>query len=221
MNNGNEVELIKQGAEAKLYKTVYLGKVAIIKERFPKKYRNPLLDEHILKDRMRSEAKGLLRSKVAGVSSPAVYCVDMETRRLYIEYIQGITVKDYIDKQESVEGNIELDNIANKIGSNIAKIHKDNLIHGDLTTSNMLIENTSSNFYLIDFGLSFVSAAAEDKGVDLYVLERALTSTHAYAEKILNIILKSYANTYKSGSKEVLKKYEEVKARGRKRTMIG
>ena len=37
---------------------------------------------------------------------------------------------------------------------------------------------------MIDFGLSFQEGVAEDKGVDLYVLERAFLSTHPNTEKL-------------------------------------
>lgn len=59
-------EVIAQGAEARLYKGVYLKRPAMVKERFVKKYRQPDLDTHLTKDRIRAEARALLRAKSAG-----------------------------------------------------------------------------------------------------------------------------------------------------------
>lgn len=151
--------------------------------------------------------------------------VDMETGRLCVECIDGITAKKFIDKEleeRGVECNDSLLQVMQLCGESIGKLHSDNLIHGDLTTSNVIIsENKSVEVSLIDFGLSYVSTSAEDKGVDLYVLERALVSTHASADKLFEQIIASYKQAYLSGAKEVLLKFEEVKARGRKRTMVG
>lgn len=101
----------------------------------------------------------------------------------------------------------------------MGKIHAGHLIHGDLTTSNFL--RSGFKTYLIDFGLSSVSTLSEDKAVDLYVLERALISTHPGCEELWTQILAGYTKAYSVGSKEVLNKFKEVQARGRKRTMVG
>ncbi|KAK9502967.1 hypothetical protein O3M35_011640 [Rhynocoris fuscipes] len=196
---------------------------AIIKERFQKKYRHPILDENIGKERLKAEARGIMRCKIAGVKTPTIYLVDSEKRCIIMEHIDGETVKDFINNAlTSADKNSEnmLLDITKKIGESIAKMHSENIIHGDLTTSNMIIMN-NKDLYLIDFGLSFVGNSSEDKGVDLYVLERAILSTHPNSKEIFQNILNSYTKLYTKGSKEVLIKYEEVKARGRKRTMVG
>lgn len=103
-------------------------------------------------------------------------------------------------------------------------MHDEDVIHGDLTTSNMLVrrgpETTQSHLILIDFGLSYISALPEDKGVDLFVLERAFLSTHPNTELLFDKLLKSYsASSRKSAA--VIRKLEEVRLRGRKRSMVG
>jgi len=110
----------------------------------------------------------------------------------------------------------------------VGKMHSAGVIHGDLTTSNILVENAvqtnDSNkprLALIDFGLSHVDNSPEDKGVDLYVLERALTSTFSNIPWFFEIILASYRSAYKNGGEEVYRKLEEIRLRGRKRTMVG
>lgn len=147
------------------------------------------------------------------------------------EIESSITAKDYINKviessQENSIGQEKLESVSHEIGSAIGKIHKQGIVHGDLTTSNMLVKENESGlvsaFYLIDFGLSQLDASSEDKAVDLYVLERALVSTHKNSEELFKLILKAYGSVFKKkGCVEVMNKLDEVRARGRKRTMVG
>eukprot|EP00126_Sphaerothecum_destruens_P010734 Sdes_comp20798_c0_seq4m17081 len=101
---------------------------------------------------------------------------------------KACTVKSELDRIEQLEshGSAE-DAIISLIGVLVAKLHRENIIHGDLTTSNMLLEGNSENIILIDFGLSYVSSLAEDKAVDLYVLERAFASTHPKSENLVGL----------------------------------
>jgi TP53 regulating kinase-like protein len=62
-----DFELISQGAEARLYKGIYLGKSTIIKERFEKKYRHADLDLRLTKERIKAEARAIVRAKLAGI----------------------------------------------------------------------------------------------------------------------------------------------------------
>ncbi|XP_019762817.2 EKC/KEOPS complex subunit TP53RK [Dendroctonus ponderosae] len=221
-------KLIKQGAEAKLYQGVYLGVPTIIKERFVKTYRHKHLDDSLTKERMRAEAKALVRCKTVGIATPMLLNVDFHTRMIFMEhFVHSITLKDFIE-QTCLDTLLELSVL---IGKTLGKMHAGSIIHGDLTSSNILLVNTSNKdcfedlqelkLVLIDFGLAHIEPCAEDKGVDLYVLERALLSTHAVAEAIFPSILEGYKQSYKNGFREVFCKYEEVRARGRKRTMVG
>lgn len=90
--------------------------------------------------------------------------------------------------------------MAKRIGISLAKMHGLNVIHGDLTTSNLMLRKEGDSVVVIDFGLSFVSALVEDKAVDLYVLERAFSSTHPKTEALVRIYIYIYA--YKE--KEIL-----------------
>ena len=112
--------------------------------------------------------------------------------------------------------------LGQKIGETLATIHKNNIVHGDLTTSNLLLRGDPIhlNLVMIDFGLSHFENLAEDKGVDLYVLERAILSTHPNSELFFSAILDSYTRQ-NPGSSDVIAKLEEVRMRGRKRTMVG
>lgn len=105
------------------------------------------------------------------------------------------------------------------IGEIIGRLHASNIIHGDLTTSNIIIRGEEP--VLIDFGLACVSSSIEDRAVDLYVLERALLSTHpAIGTALFTTILESYS-TALPNSKSTLAKLAEVQLRGRKRDMTG
>jgi len=153
-----------------------------------------------------------------------------------MEYLDSAkTCRDYINNlltnsTENVdETQTKLIKLSMKIGQTLGLMHKNNVIHGDLTTSNMMVEKeTESGDYkicLIDFGLGFAEGTPEDKGVDLYVLERALISTHPNTEFMFDAIISSYKKELKAERKkeceEIIKKFEDIRMRGRKRTMVG
>ncbi|XP_022727784.1 EKC/KEOPS complex subunit bud32-like isoform X2 [Durio zibethinus] len=168
--------LVKQGAEARVFESVFVGKRSFIKERFSKIYRHPSLDSKINLKRLNAlQARCMKKARRLGVSTPVLHAVDPVLHTLTFEYVEGPSVKD-IFLEFGLSGVVQerLDDIASQIGVAIGKLHDVGLVHGDLTTSNMLIRNV-----LIDFGLSFTSTLLKDKAVDLYVLERALISMHS------------------------------------------
>ncbi|XP_040187547.1 EKC/KEOPS complex subunit TP53RK [Rana temporaria] len=215
------LQLLKQGAEARVYRGKFLGKAAVVKERFPKTYRHPALDEKLTHRRTAQEARAILRCRKAGIPTPAIYFVDHVSSCIYMEDMEGsLMVRDYIMTVQENGGNLY--DLAEKIGQVLARLHDEDVVHGDLTTSNMLLRppHRDLDLVLIDFGLSFISALPEDKGVDLYVLEKAFLSTHPNTEDVFSALLKSYsASSKKSGP--VIKKLDEVRLRGRKRSMVG
>ncbi|CAK9295182.1 unnamed protein product [Gordionus sp. m RMFG-2023] len=229
----SEKKLIKQGAESRIYIIDHLGQNIIQKERFPKKYRIEQLDKMITKQRMKAELKALSKCHNANIKVPIVYNSDFKTHSIFMEYFpNAITVKDAFNKFNIDNDKIGIERLGNILGHTIGKLHNNGIIHGDLTTSNFLIENykysenpnTISELITIDFGLSrffdssqnvFISSILEDKAVDLYVLERAFISTHSDLTDIMeNVILKAYIS-------EVDNNFAEVRLRGRKRTMVG
>ncbi|MBN3289639.1 PRPK protein, partial [Polypterus senegalus] len=221
-----DLQLIKQGAEARVYRGRFLGKAAIIKERFPKRYRHPTLDDKLTHRRTAQEVRSILRCRKAGISAPVVYFVDYTSNSIFLEEIEdSVTVRDYINSVLCSGENAEkLIDLANCIGQILSKMHNEDVIHGDLTTSNMLLRDSAKtgcqSLVLIDFGLSYISALPEDKGVDLYVLEKAFLSTHPNTEHVFEALLKSYTTSSKK-SLPVIKKLNEVRLRGRKRSMVG
>ena len=222
------MELLKQGAEAKVFRTSYLGRPTIVKQRFKKGYRHPLLDESLTHRRQLQECRSMLRCRKAGIRTPLIYLIDNHSHSIYMEEISAsLSVRDFICEiieRKSTNSHVQLENVAREMGKIIAHMHDCGVIHGDLTTSNILVHTDSSDscLVLIDFGLSFVSNLAEDKGVDLYVLERAFLSTHPNTEDIFQLLLESYkANSVENAAKSVIHKLDEVRQRGRKRVMIG
>ncbi|XP_058461208.1 EKC/KEOPS complex subunit bud32 [Malaya genurostris] len=224
--------LLQQGAEGKLYVADYNGTRCLVKERFMKKYRHPDLDKQLTRQRIKAEQRAFERCKAANVITPKLLGVDLSERKIYMEYLDRATVaKRYIDEAalEGTKNNPKICQLAEEIGRSVGNLHSHNIIHGDLTTSNMLLDPVSDasesglpyRLVMIDFGLTFHSFNVEDMGVDLYVLERALLSAHSQVPELFELVLQSYKehNTHKLT--EIISKFDEVRARGRKRTMIG
>eukprot|EP00898_Chlorokybus_atmophyticus_P004898 jgi/Chlat1/5409/Chrsp35S05311 len=196
-------ELFSQGAEARLFKVLFLDRPTIAKQRFSKQYRHPVLDAKLTLRRLNAEARGLLKARKLGVLTPAVYFLDHEESCLYLQEIEGTPVRDVLLKEGDLTEAVQQD-IAGKVGRTVATLHDGGLIHGDLTTSNVLLRNGDGALVLIDFGLSYNSTLAEDKAVDLY----------------FDGILAAYKKSSKNWS-SVFNKFAEVRLRGRKRLMVG
>jgi len=245
--------LISQGAEAKIYISDFpfsSQQRVVIKHRFSKTYRHPSLDAILTKTRLSSEARTLVRCLKYGIPVPQVRFVDLENGVIGMECIEGASVRKILgggdddaeednydrgqDAYQDVHDQLKhyyhtLESLTHLIGTTLAKLHRANIIHGDLTTSNMLLRSQSAVFsgstpaelVLIDFGLSSTSSLPEDKAVDLYVLERAFSSTHPGSNEMFKEVL----NGYKKGSGKdwdhTWKRLEEVRMRGRKRSMVG
>ncbi|KAH9825318.1 kinase-like domain-containing protein [Melampsora americana] len=241
----NQSTLIKQGAEARVYKIKLINtekNELILKHRFSKTYRHSNLDSNLNQQRLSYEARSLIRALKFGIHVPLLRSVNLFNHSLLMEFIDGPTVKEFL--LNSNQFDFDINDILSKIGHELFKLHQADLIHGDLTTSNMMIklQNQIPKIFLIDFGLSFVSNLLEDKSVDLYVLERSFLSTHSK----LNFSIQSDSmdsekpkssegfsngfqtilNHYQShlsiqDSKSFINRFEVVRARGRKRCMIG
>ena len=193
-------KLIYQGAEAKLF----LEDDIIIKDRFRKSYRLKEIDDRLRKFRTKREAKVITKLHGFGFPVPRVLSND-EKSLLKIEYLKGPLVRDVLEKKDYKK-------ICREIGERVGELHNHNIIHGDLTTSNMVLKD---KVYFIDFGLSFFSHKVEDKAVDLHLLEEALESKHYKIwEKGFKEVLNAYKKTCKD-HKDVIKRLEQVENRGR------
>lgn len=201
---------IAQGAEAVLY----LDKGQIIKERLSKSYRLPHIDDALRKFRTRREAKIL--QKLEGLNFPAPHLQDFCDKRMSIamDFIPGEKLKDLLLKDLLGRHN-EYQKMADEIGEKIAKLHLAGIVHGDLTTSNMIKHHESGEIIFIDFGLSFFSDKVEDQAVDLFLLDQALATTHsAFYPGIFEKVVEGYKRI-NSEAVTVFERLEQVKKRGR------
>lgn len=257
--------VVAQGAEAIVYRAkLFDGRADVaIKERFPKRYRLPELDARLTRTRLLQEARNIARCwRLRGVHVPAVYLVDLDTMRLVVEWIDGPSLRTWLSercaalaalhddmgadgnaREDAEEPEEECRSVLRQVGAAVATLHAADMVHGDLTTSNIVVRRrahgnyrddsggevvaTENQVVLIDFGLSHQStapmSASEDKAVDLYVLERALLAAHAEsADKMNAVILRAYeARLGEEVAASVLHRLAEVRQRGRKRSMVG
>jgi len=198
-------KIIFQGAEAK----IILNGDLVIKDRIKKNYRIKEIDEKIRKQRTKAEKK-LLEKASKIINAPDPFPLE-EFNKIKMPFIKGNKLSEQLNsfplkKQKE---------LCKKIGETIAKLHENGIIHGDLTTSNMILKE--DKIYLIDFGLGYISIKIEDKAVDLHLLKQALEAKHFENWEVLfNEVLKGYQN-YKESAK-VLERVKAIEKRGRYRS---
>ena len=204
--------LIKKGAEASLFLEDWNNRKVIMKKRLPKKYRNQELDNSIRSQRTINESHIIHKAKKAGVSTPTIFMVDLVNSNIIMEYIKGKQIKEVLEEVSKKERN----KICEIIGKMIGNLHKNGIIHGDLTTSNMIL-TPYNKIIFVDFGLSERSIELESKGVDLHLMKRTLNSTHfKHAKESYNSVMEGYSKIVtKNELKKVTKKIEEIEKRGR------
>lgn len=144
----------------------------------------------------------MTEARHCGILTPIIYGADDYT--VSMERIEGVPLKFAIDDREE---------LAETAGEIIGRLHENNIIHGDLTTSNMIYADSGA-LYLIDFGLSYSDKNIESKGVDIHVLFQTFDSTHKNPEKLKVRFAEGYRKTYKDAD-DILKRAEEIKMRGR------
>ncbi|KAG2044064.1 kinase-like domain-containing protein [Suillus americanus] len=215
----------------------------LLKYRFHKHYRHPSLDASLTRQRIAGEARALMRCMRSGVTVPGIRMVDVNEGVLGIEWIDGKSVRQLLPGGAELEDISELeeadeihengaadpiadygvsrDALMDMIGVEIAKMHLADVIHGDLTTSNMMLRKQTSDMVLIDFGLAYHSTLVEDKAVDLYVLERAFASTHPDSEPLFAGVLSAYEKRMGKHWLQIKRRLDDVRLRGRKRSMVG
>jgi Kae1-associated kinase Bud32 len=196
-------KIIYSGAEAILYKD---GN-KLVKERISKGYRHPFIDNMKRKYPTRRENKLLTKAMKVGMNVPQVIEADEKKMKVTMEYLKGDVLKNTLDDYNKRKR----EKVCKKIGEQTALMHDNNIIHGDLTTSNMILND---EVYFIDFGLGFISAKDEDKAVDIHLLKQAFESKHyKHYEELYNFFLKGYKKS--KNSKNVLERLEKVELRGR------
>ncbi len=195
----------KRGAEA----VITISGDSVVKERIKKGYREEHLDDQLRKSRTKREAKLIYLSRKAGVPTPLIRDVNLSTSTIEMSRIKGEKLKDVLDTM-SKEKRLEA---CRTIGEYIGRLHSKDLIHGDLTTSNMILKD--SKMYFIDFGLGEINESIESKGVDLLLFKKALQSAHwRMALECFKAAVQAYTTEYAKAS-EVLERLRTIERRGR------
>ncbi len=195
-------EIIQRGAEAVLIRKGDL----LLKRRISKGYRIKELDEKLRKARTKREA-GLLEKASKLISVPEIKKVSNDYE-IDMEFINGLKLSESLDNLKNWQ------EICEQVGDNIAKLHDNGIIHGDLTTSNMIFNERENKVYFVDFGLGFYSNRIEDKAVDLHLIKEALEAKHfSKWQDYFKAILKGYEIS--RNYKETIERLKKVEARGR------
>jgi Kae1-associated kinase Bud32 len=191
---------MQQGAEA----TVTFKDGTVIKERMRKTYRHESIDKVIRRSTTRQETK-LLQKAASLIPVPKIIDSCDKGMRITMEYIEGRKLRDAIE-------DVDRRNIFLRVGKKIAKLHNAHIIHGDLTTSNIIVHE---KVYFIDFGLGFVSTKVEDKAVDMHLIKKALESKHyQYVDECYAALLEGYKEE-SDDFEAIMNRLERVEKRGR------
>ena len=201
------MKLMKKGAEADIYQLMWQNSKAILKIRKPKNYRNSILDSKICKQRTIKESQMLSQVKSFGIPTPLVYFVNLKNNSIIMQAIPGKPVHD-LPESKIIE-------LSKYIGKLVGMLHKNGVMHGDLTTSNFIL--FQKIIYVIDFGLAQNTIKSEDHAVDLRLIKEILNSAHA---KIMQSAWKNFLLGYKSvvGSTsfaKITKLVLDIESRGR------
>jgi N6-L-threonylcarbamoyladenine synthase/protein kinase Bud32 len=204
-------EILKMGAEAVITRDIINDTDVIVKKRILKAYRIPEIDQIVRSQRCLNESRAIIRCKEYEVPVPVIYNVDSQLCSITMSYIDGPRLKDAIRNLSEHE----IKEIFYEIGIFVAKLHKNNQIHGDLTTSNIIL-TPKRNIFFIDFGLTFSSTTIEDKAIDLHLLKRVITSTHgSYYENMFPMFCQGYISELGLEGKSIIEKIGEIETRGR------
>jgi Kae1-associated kinase Bud32 len=198
-----ETKILSQGAEA----IIYQKDNWVVKDRISKTYRLHILDKSLRKRRTKSEKKLLEKaSKIILAPKPLE---SKEKTTIIMPFIKGEKISENLEKLSEKEQK----QICKKIGESTAKLHNSGIIHGDLTTSNTILD-TKNNVWLIDFGLGFHSNKIEDKAVDLHLINQAFEAKHFQNFKSH---WKSFLKGYKKSKdySKILERLKKVESRGR------
>jgi TP53 regulating kinase-like protein len=199
------MKIIKRGAEA----IITITDNSVFKERVKKSYREELLDDSLRTGRTKKEAKLIALAKKAGVPTPSITDVDVKEGVIEMTHVKGDKLKDILNEMPGEER----EKVFKTIGKQIGKLHKHHIIHGDLTTSNMIL--SGDRVYFIDFGLGEINESVESKGVDLLLFKKALQSAHwKVAEECLSAAFDAYMKGYKK-AEEVFERLKVIERRGR------
>ncbi|MDD1767516.1 MAG: Kae1-associated serine/threonine protein kinase [Methanomassiliicoccales archaeon] len=202
------MEVIRRGAEAEIRIGTWMGRRVIVKSRVPKTYRHQELDRSLRSSRTKNEARLIQEARNHGVPTPIIYDVDLDEAEIVMEEIRGERVKDVLGRTDPAS----VEKICDEIGRLTAVLHSNGIVHGDLTTSNMILRD--GRIWLIDFSLGGRKATIEEMGVDLHLVKQAFLSAHSEIFDSFQIVLDSYKRNFE-GAEGVIDRVREIEGRGR------
>ncbi len=203
------MQVLYQGAESKVYLDTLDGQDVIVKERISKGYRIKQLDDELRRQRTKKEVKLLTDVRSIGIPTPKILQVDETNCKILMENINGQRLKEHLN---SISEN-DVKSLSIQLGKQIGKLHNNNIIHGDLTTSNMILKN--GEIYFIDFSLGEFTQRIEEKAIDLKLLKGAVKSTHF---QIFDLVWENILLGYEeicNRPNEVLSQLKEIEKRAR------
>jgi len=203
--------LLYRGAEADVIKATWCGQQAVYKVRKRLPYRLPELDSEIRRQRTLHEGEMIRSAKRAGVSAPYLYFVDPIRATLVMEFIEGERMKDLVSSLPPRGSSV----LFNLLGADVARLHAAGIMHGDLTTANVL--RRSGRLVFVDFGLSVHSSRVEDHAVDLRLIKETIVGAHsAVAQPALTSLFRGYAGVAGERRAEaVFRQLRAIERRGR------
>lgn len=199
------MKLIGEGAEAKIYKTTFIGIDAVAKDRIEKRYREKVLDIMIRKQRTANEARCTALGNSGGANTPRILSVSGNTivmNRLHGKNMSAL-LKSKMDKKIEKSMRTWL----GEAGKQLALLHSGNVIHGDYTPANIIV-GPDNRIYVIDFGLSEVSGSVEGRALDVLLMKRSLTT------ELFSCFSAGYKKFY-PGSGAVFSRMAGIELRGR------
>jgi TP53 regulating kinase-like protein len=191
-----------KGAESNIYLTKWYNKKAISKIRIPKIYRQRMLDDDLRRRRTISESKMITLAKEFGLRTPYIYFVDPFRAEIVMEFISGTRASKVLTSS-----------ICNEIGRFVSTLHLFNIIHGDLTPANFIVNRKIT---MIDMGLSFHSTRREDKAMDIRLFKEILKSTYyRYYSEFFGDFLDGYKSVNSKELEKILQRIDEIETRKR------
>jgi TP53 regulating kinase-like protein len=203
---------LHRGAEADLSLSTIGPWKVVIKWRVRKEYRNQSLDKQIRHDRTISEASRIHEAKAAGARVPSIVGLDVENNTIAMTHVDGTVARECLDEM----GINEARKLLRSIGEQIGLLHAAGIVHGDLTTSNVIVSPSGAPF-IVDFGMSRRSIEPEDRGVDLHLLQRSIVASHSKdPSSMMNAMFRGYEQAAgKKVADSTCRKAREIARRGR------
>ena len=207
-----ELHPLQRGAEADIFLSELPPWKAVVKRRVRKSYRNEELDAKIRKERTVKESSAIHDAKIAGARTPSILGLDLERYSIIMTFVDGLIARDAIDTMKDSRRHHLLEELGRQVGF----LHSAGIVHGDLTTSNIILPDDGKPF-IIDFGMATKSSEAEDRGTDLHLLQRSLIATHALdATSSFKRVAKGYREAAgEETTRSSLRKAAEIARRGR------